>query len=374
MKQIVNVKRGLFAAALLLTMVNIGCTKKEISAVGADGRYKLTVGRLGASSLISPMVLIATEKQYFDKYNVDIDLKLMDSATSSEALSMGKMDCIYQEFNQQMASADQGAKITIFAGNRSGGVYVIARKEDAEELYDIANWKGKTIGLIGPTTNIDYITDYVLRNDYGIDTDKDVKYFKLNDMVSLQQALKRGQVDITFADPLYTETLDEQGLTILYPLSHVQKDYVCCRQMAWTTAFEAKPDAYKNYLKAQILAYRDYYTDRDAAIKLLLAASGQDEDYVVNYIYDRSKNADKYFNPDPNYNGVLAQFKSMIRLGYTPGARELYEFFNISVYASALKEILQEYPGDPYFTDLKELFLKNNNQYPDFEKTYKTYF
>ena len=94
----------------------------------------------------------------------------------------------------------------------------------------------------------------------------------------------------------------------------------------------------------------------------------------MNYIYDRSKNADKYFNPDPNYNGVLAQFKSMIRLGYTPGARELHEFFNISVYASALKEILQEYPGDPYFTGLKDLFLQNNNQYPDFEKTYKTYF
>lgn len=356
-------------SAFIFGIVFTACTKKEAKA---SLPYSMRIAKIGASALISPLISISEKNGYFEKYGLSTTMGIIDDTTSLASLSTGKIDTIFQQFNSQLSAAEQGARITIFAGNRSGGVYVVSRTEDAETLKNPKNWVGKRIGTLSPISNLEFILGYQLAHDYGIDTEKDFIYKRFNDLQSGLLALQRGDVDIAFADPplLDGAAPEERGIKILYPLTHIQEGYVCCRQMAWTDAIESKPEAFKAYLKAQILAYKDYTTNREKAIEDIAAATKQTIDYTARNVYDRETNGDRVHSPDPNYNGTLAQYESMIKFGYTPGSRPLYEVFNISIYASALKEILQEYPNDPVYTELWNYFITHNNKYPDFEKNY----
>lgn len=363
------VKNLLLFTALVTCIFIAGCKKKEAKS---ELPYSLRIAKIGASALISPLISISEENGYFEKYGLSTTMGMVDNTTNVDALSIGKIDTIFQQMNQQLAAADQGAKITFFAGNRSGGVYVVSRLEDAELLKDPRNWVGKTLGTLSPISNLEFILDSQLKADYGIDVQKDIKFKRYNDHQASLMALQRKEVDITFADPpaLDGAPPEDRGLTILYPLTHIQEGYVCCRQMAWTDAIEQKPEAFKAYLKAQIIAYKDYTTNREKAIKDIAAATNQTIDYTARNVYDRATNGDRIHSPDPNYNGTLAQYESMIKWGYTPGNRPLYELFNISIYASALKEILQEYPDEPSYKELWEYFKTHNDKYPDFAKNY----
>ncbi len=346
-----------------------GCAKKESKS---KLPYSLRIAKIGASALISPLISISEENGYFEKYGLSTTMGIVDDSTSIAILGSGKIDTIFQQMNQQLAAADQGAHITVFAGNRSGGVYVLSRIEDAETLKDPRNWVGKRIGALAPISNLEFILGYQLEHDYGIDTEKELIYRRFDGHQSALMALQRGDVDIAFADPpaLDGARPEERGLKILYPLTHIQEGYVCCRQMAWTDALEEKPEAFKAYLKAQILAYKDYTTNREKAIRDIAAATNQTVEYTARNVYDRETNGDRVHSPDPNYNGTLAQYESMIKYGYTPGNRPLYEIFNISIYADALKEILAEYPDDPVYKELWAYFISHNDKYPDFAKNY----
>ena len=50
---------------------------------------------------------------------------------------------------------------------------------------------------------------------------------------------------------------------------------------------------------------------------------------------------------------------------------KLPEFYDISVYAQALGEIIEEFPDDPFYKELWAYFLENNDQYPNFSEKYK---
>lgn len=355
---------SLFAGLLL-----VSCSKKdEVSKLP----YTMRIAKIGASALISPLISISEQNGYFEKYGLSTSMGIVDDSTSIAILGSGKIDTIFQQMNQQLAAADQGAHITVFAGNRSGGVYVLSRIEDAETLKDPRNWVGKRIGALAPISNLEFILGYQLEHDYGIDTEKELIYRRFDGHQSALMALQRGEVDIAFADPpsIDASRPEDRGLTILYPLTHIQEGYVCCRQMAWSDAIEEKPEAFKAYLKAQILAYKDYTTDREKAITDIAAATNQTFEYTARTVYDRETNGDRIHSPDPNYNGTLAQYESMIKYGYTPGNRPLYEIFNIEIYASALKEILAEYPGDPVYEELWDYFITHNDKYPGFAENY----
>ena len=140
--------------------------------------------------------------------------------------------------------------------------------------------------------------------------------------------------------------------------------------MANGTKFKNNRDAYLAWLKTVIEAYKIYKTDEKRILDVLEKDSGQTREWLYNFIYDLDKNQRRFYSPDPNYNGVKLYYDTMIELGYIETKRELTEFFDISLYAQALKEVIKENPDDPVYKDLWNYFLTHNNQYPDFEKNY----
>lgn len=354
-----------FAGILVLCALSLSC--KEKSSKKAEAKYSLKMGRLTTQSFISPLVQIAQERGYFDEYGLKIDQQNVDRSGSFEAVSAGKLDFITFELVPHLSYGAQGADEILFGGTITGGMAVFANKNAAKGLEnpkDLSNWKGKTIGVKLLSTS-ELVSKYVLR-EAGFKVDDEVKYKFFEGNEPLIAAAVKGQVDIAFISSNYVDTSLDQGLVYLYPEVELQKDYICCRQVANGTSLKGNPDAFKALLKGEIRAYKDYLTDEDGAVASIVRATKQDTDYVRKYFYSPETSQGSKYNPDPGYNGVLSDYEILLDWDYVPHGTPLYSFYNIDLYASALKEVIAEFPGDKFYKDAWAYFLENNSKYPNF--------
>ncbi len=366
-KSIVKKSVALVLCAGILVGVT-GCGDKKSASKGES--LTLNVANSAASAITNPLNQIASEKGYFDDYNLKLESTTLETNGTFEALSIGKVDTTYSQLIPGLSYGAQGSDVEVYAGTITGGMCVVARKEDEKELKDLKNWKGKNIGVIQLSTS-EMVTKYVLGNDYGYKAGEDINYTIIEDYPAISLAVQKGNVDVGFISTQYLDSALDQGLVYLFPLTSIMKDYVCCRQTAYKKSFTDNEKAYVAYLKGQIKAYKDYVEDEDGTSKALSKATGETEEYIKDYIYNEETNANRKYNPDPNYNGTLAVYKTLVEWDYVEKGTDLSEFFDISVYAKALKEVIKESNNDSFYKDMWDYFLSNNNEYPDFDKNYK---
>ena len=353
-----------FAFGLVLSAAFLSsCNGKK----AAEEYYSFNIA-VTANKVVNPLIQIAQEKGYFEAYRFKPNYTTLEMIGTPEALVAGKLDAAYQQVIPPISYGAQGADITIFAGTLSGGMEVVARKDEAEFLSDPKNWKGKTIGVIHLST-AEMISKAALGNDYGYKVGEDINYRIIDGYPAISSAVAKGTLDIGLISSEYLEAACSIGLEHVFHLTHLQKDYVCCRQYAYGPSFSKNKDAYKAYLKGQIRAYKDYITNPEESVKSLARLTGEDIDFITRFIYEKESNGDRSYNPDPNYNGVLSIYEILTNWNYIESGAKLQEFFNIDVYASALKEIIQEFPNDNFYRDMWTYFLENDNKFPEFNYT-----
>lgn len=371
MKKTTYLTKLLETTSLLLVLATgmffTSCKSKKNTT---ELKYHLNLGRLSTLTQ-SPPVVLAKEKKYFEKYGLSIDIQSLGNNTS-EPLALGKIDACFQGLVKEVVMGANNEKLTFFGGTQTGGVYVGAHKDNAELLKDPANWKGRSVGAILLTTSDLALKDYTTHT-LGLEIGKDIFFKQFEDKPSIAIGIGKKNIDLGLVDPEFVSVLEANGGTVIARVTDFIPDNVCCRQMAYTPHFKENREAYVAFLKAQILGYRDFKLDKDNSIKTLAKAYGEDEDYVITMVYDPKQNANRGYNPDPNYNAVLGVYTTLVDLGYIDktNARELWEYFDISIYSDALKEITAEYPDEPFFKELREYFVSHNNDYPDFEKNYQ---
>ncbi|BDC97696.1 ABC transporter substrate-binding protein [Treponema saccharophilum] len=360
-KQSIAKQSFLNAAILVLAIALFGCNEKTAS----DGFYSFNIA-VTANKVVNPLIQIAEEKGYFKEYKFKPNYTTLEMIGTPEALVAGKLDAAYEQIIPPISYGAQGADVKIFAGTLSGGMEVVAKKADAEFLRNPANWKGKTIGVIHLST-AEMVSKAALGNNYGYKVGEDLNYRIIDGYPSISSAVAKGTLDIGLISSEYLEAARSIGLELVFHLTNLQKDYVCCRQYAFGPSFEKNKDAYKAYLKGQIRAYKDYITNPDESIRSLARLTGEDIDYIARYIYAKDSNGDRSYNPDPNYNGVLSIYEILTGWNYIESHARLDEFFNIEVYASALTEIIKEFPEDNFYRDMWKYFLENDNKFPGFD-------
>lgn len=351
----------LTVSLILLSCILSGCKEKKAS----DNYLSLNIA-VTANKVVNPLIQIAQEKGYFEAYKFRPNYITLEMIGTPEALVAGKLDAAYEQIIPPISYGAQGADVKIFAGTLSGGMEVVARKADAEILRNPKNWKGKTIGVIHLST-AEMVSKAALGNRYGYKVGEDINYRIIDGYPAISSAVAKGTLDIGLISSEYLEAARSIGLEQLFHLTQLQKDYVCCRQYAFGPSFEKNKAAYKAYLKGQIRAYKDYLTNQDESIKSLARLTGEDLDYIARYIYEKESNGDRSYNPDPNYNGVLSIYEILTGWNYIESHARLDEFFNIDVYASALKEIIEEFPEDPFYKGMWTYFLDSNNKFPGFD-------
>ena len=348
------------AFVLALAMLSVSCSSRK----NEEGSLSFNIA-VTASKIVNPLIQIAEEKGYFSEYNFKPKYTTLEMIGTPEALIAGKLDASYAQVIPPVSYGAQGASVKIFAGTLSGGMETICRKEDAEKLRNLENWKGKKIGVIHLST-AEMVSKASLGKNYGYDIKNDLSYQLIDGYPAITTAVAKGNIDIGFISSEYLEAAVSLGLERLFPLTRLEKDYVCCRQYAYAPTFEENRPAFKAYLKGQIRAYRDYSLFPDESIGSLARLTGEDVDYIARYIYDRESNGDRSYNPDPNYNGVLSIYEILTGWKYIEANAPLESFFDIGLYAESLKEVIEEFPDEVFYRNMWDYFLKNNDRHPSF--------
>lgn len=360
-------KNVLILTAFATAFGFFGCNEKKSSSQAV--RYTITAGNYGASGSVgSPIYAIAQHDGFFDEENVDVKLFQTDRNGYVEALTVGKFDITFSSFIAQVASAAQGSDLVLFGGSQSGGEAYYANKNVAEKYKNPDNWGDITLGLLLNSTSELHLRTVFLR-DKGIDIKGNIKYLD-GEEAKLQAAVK-GTVDATHVSRTYFDTAENMGLVRLFYLNDLQPDYVCCRLTANGEKFRSNREAFIRYLKAEIKAYKIYKEDPVAVINAL-GKEHFDEEFVTRYVLDPKTNGGISFNPDPNFNGVSDIYDTMKKINFVENGRPIEEFFDISVYADALKQVIAENPNEQVYKDMWTYFVAHNNHYPNFGKDYPT--
>jgi len=345
----------------LLTIVLVlgflaGCSKEK------DAANNLTVV-INENVVVAPLIGIAREKGYFAEYGLKINAVTFDnSAGAIESLDVGKLDILPTGIIPSLSYAAQGSGIKVIGGTASGGNYIIAKPELAAKLRDdpgFEEWKGKRLGLVRLSTS-QMVTRYSL-SKLGFDMNKDLTFVEIDTYPNIIEGVRKGEIDIGYVDTSYLQRLAEQGLEIVYPMTHLLPDYVCCRITASSNAYKNKRPALVSFLKALIRAYKDYTEDHDGTVKLLAAASRQTEQYAYNILYNPDTSADRKFNPEPNFKGTSSVYETLLQLGYTKHIGiPIEDIVDLSLFRDALGDVLGKYPNEQAYLQLKADFEANS--------------
>ena len=338
--------------------------------MGCSSKKKASLPELKLSNVLSsnytPVVYLSAEDGLAEKHGVVPKIEYNEGI---EPVITGKCDGRLNNLVATLVAAGNGADIVLFAGTMSGGHMLYANKNVAEELKNLDNWRGHTIGTRIQITPQLVISAWI-KEKFGIDSDTVFKYYD-SDPAAIT-ACAKGEVDITAVYYSQIETAESQGLVPLFELVEIAPDYACCRQTANGAKLRSDRNLFVAWTKGLIEAWKVYNTNHDEAIKVIKKVTRQDEQWVFNHIYDKDLTAHISFNPDPYYNGVLGQYEVCIDKGYInkEKARALPDYFDISVYADALREVIKENPDDQFYKDMWAYFITHNNKYPNFDRDY----
>lgn len=292
-----------------------------------------------------------------------INLELVDVQSSADALTSiitGKDEMDVWSF-QVLPSCNfiaNGADVKIFGGSVAEGGAMICAKGHAEEYKDLNNFKGKT--LLGIRGETGFITFIGLLVNAGFDVTKDINIVWTNAPAVLEGVAK-GEGDVGFLPIEYTYFEDDNiNAEVVCHVGDLKENYICCRLTTSTEILEAKRDDFIKLIKAQILAYHTYKTDKETTIKVLSEYSGQTPEFVEDNIY----NSCIKFTPDP-YSDAIGPFYEVLRtmdfFDDPKNAPDVYDHVDITLYQEALEEILAANPDDAVYKELHEIFLKQNS-------------
>jgi len=311
-----------------------------------------------ASNVSVAVVAVAREKDYFKEEGLDVDFITLSSG-AIEALSIGKADLYLNGIIPTLSYAAQGADVKIVGGTKSGGNFFIATKKNVENLRDVKNWVGKKLGVVRLSTS-EMVTHYALE-DHGIDVRKDITYVEIDTYPNIIEGVRKGLTDIGAIDPEYLQSARDLGLEVIFPMTDLSPNYICCRETAYKKSLETKPRAFVKFLKAQIRAYKYFLEQRDECAKLLAKASSQEEERMYNLLYNADVNGHRTFNPDPDLNRTRKIWSTLEKWDYIEkNIVKIEDIFDTTFYKKALDELIKENPKEEFYKQLLEDYDKNN--------------
>ena len=361
MKKTNIIKLGFLCVTLAVTVLLGSCAKKNAKNLPV---LNLT---LLLSSNYSPILHLNAEGGIAEEHGV---YPVLEYTTGLESVLAGKSDGRLNALQQSIIAGGNGSDIVIFAGTMGGGLLLFANKNVAEEAKNPATWKGKTIGVFAGATD-ECVIRSSLKEKYGIGYDEvTYKYFENDEAIIA--ACKHGDVDIISPYYALREVAEASGLVQIGELVDLSPDFACCRQTANGAKLRADRASFVNWTKGLIYSWKYFNTNEKGTVKVIKKVTSQDDQWVYEHIYDPDGTGHITFIPDPYYNGCAPQYDVLLELGFIEreNARPFADYFDISIYADALKAVIAENPGDQFYKDMWTYFVNHNNTYPDFEKLY----
>lgn len=302
--------------------------------------------------------VIAEDQGYLEEEGIKVQYVKVDTDEDVfKGIDKGTIDIASNSgTNLPLERIAAGQDLTIFGGYLLTGCMPIFAKEDTE-------WKGIE-SLIGKKVafepNLYCITGPL--HDKGYDPIKQIDWYETDSQEERIKAVKDGKADYALVGTqLNNEVNTDPELKVCTYASDVLPEYSCCRVVASTEWVNNNPDTAKALLRAWIRALAYYDGHHDEAVTLLVAATGQSEEFIRAYL----DNPHCDINVDPMRSAVDRAWKYMDELGLLGASASkisIDDHINTDLYKEALDECQEKYGSDnpKFYERMQGQYARNN--------------
>lgn len=345
-----NVRRivGLALAAALLIGTLGGCGNGK----QGDGKTETLKFGVTPGTIRTAVALLADHLGYYEEEGVNVEFVEVADATAaltSISLSKGEVDIWGTGIVPDLNFIANGSDLVIFSGTAAEGGAIIAKPGDVETYKDFANYKDITIATVRADSAWVVSRGYLQK--LGIDVDKDIKVMEVDSQVNVAEAVKKGEAQLGFLPAEFARKYSD-SVDVVYEVGELEPMYVCCRQVTSRQTLNDKKDALIAFTRANIRAL-EYYQDeanRDEIVQYLAEYSDQTKEYVYSYLFENRT----IMTIDPNRDGIIDYYNSLVDAGYFTGDIEVANHITTEIYDAALEQLIRDNPDNAFFASLAQ--------------------
>jgi NitT/TauT family transport system substrate-binding protein len=362
MKRIENGKTtAVLAIMAALTALSLGgCSKKAAKTDPAGKALKDFVAPYATSGTGFPLAVIAYELKYFEEEGLNVILQPLNTSGNVDqlmAVSTGKIDAANTGGTvAPILFIEQGNDLVIIGGTMGEGAGLIARPENAA-LYANFNkdtLNGKRLGAVRANTGDVALRGWLAKQ--GADLSK-ITFVELDSNATIIEAVRKGTVDIGNVSTNYRLVAEEQGFPVVLHVDTLSPNFPCCRISTMRKNLEEKREDYVAFFRGLIRAWKVFNQDHEQTLDIADKHYEAERDLIKAVYYDYGHFT---LSPDLERNRILDYYAGMVSVGYAQGVGDVPGHIDSSVYREALGQILERYPDDPFYRDVKKHFDENN--------------
>ena len=223
----------------------------------------------------------------FKKQNLTLELIFIPGGSLSLQALIGKsLDLLMTGGPPVVNAYLQGAKIKIIGGITNLLPYTfiaVSGIRNAEQL------KGKKIGISRFGSNTDYVVRLAL-NQFALSA-SEVQIIQVGGSQARLVAMKSGAIHATVLSPEETLVAQKMGYGVLLDFIEKGIEFPPVNFVARDDYLDSQPQTVRSFLRAYVDSVRYYKTNRNEAVKKIMALSKLPERQMAETVYDGSLRA-----------------------------------------------------------------------------------
>ena len=247
----------------IIVLVAIGLLTGRYVELWAADSPLLRANYSGVSGAFAP-VWIASERGLFTKYGLNVDLRYIAPATSTQGLLAKSLD-IVNPGGEIIEAGLNGEPVVYIAGVLNRAVMSVYAKPEIRSLADL---KGKVLAVTVPGATTDFAAR-VLLQQVGLTPGKDVKILYLKGMPEILAGITQGNADAgIFTSPTTLKArqaglkelvnVTEQNIPMIHAAFASTKDYL-----------KTQPDNVRRFLQGYLEGIKVARADPELAKQMI---------------------------------------------------------------------------------------------------------
>jgi NitT/TauT family transport system substrate-binding protein len=226
---------------------------------------------------------IAKEKGFFRKYQLDVDLVLIESGTTNiQALVAGEIQITLTAGGVVISSGLAGADTVTIAGLENQLAYSLIAQSDVKTAGDL---KGKRLAISRFGSASDIGARLILQK-LNLVPEKDVALVQIGGTSTRLAAVEKGATASTVITPEFSLLAKKAGLTTLADPKSIKIEFPLNGIVARRAFVRSQPAVATQYLRAIIEAIHFYKNNREESIRIMGTYLRISDREILDQIYD----------------------------------------------------------------------------------------
>ena len=251
--------RSNLCAAVLGVVVVVGMTAAARAAEGS----LLRANYAGVSGAFAP-VWIASDKGLFAKYGLNLDLRYIAPATSTQGLLAKSLD-IVNPGGEIIEAGLSGEPVVYMAGILNRAVMSVYAKPDIRSMADL---KGKVLAVTVPGATTDFAAR-VLLQQAGLTAGKDVKLIFLKGMPEILAGITQGNADAGIFTAPTTLKARQAGLKEIVNVTEKNIPMIHAAFASTREYLKTQPDNVRRFLQGYLEGIKVARADSELAKQVI---------------------------------------------------------------------------------------------------------